>query len=732
MIKKINTITIIILFAVFVASNCAAEKIPDEFSQLVHKWVQAWEDGDVSDYKEFYASSSAAGGKNSTQEYLQDKKNIHNNQQKLWIVVQDLHLTDRKEKSVKLSFRQHYIGSDYSEVGIKKLDLKKTDNGWKIANEKYKPLNKNLQYTVQLIPFQDLDKARKLQKSLAEKDYNHYLIRNAEYNGQNVNILRLGDFKEKNKARRIAKQFKQEHKHYAYVTKVDSVAVVDKDSSGDKEKSNNAENKRSNPNKTDNYGVHIYPFENRKKALKAWEEYREKDIAEKIQYVLIEKDTENKIFGLYACGLEKQNAEKLLQDFSKGQKKTEKMLMEEIPSGDGVLNSSAIDESGVLQNDSSRPISDNVAPEMQNKQLALIYARGDGGPTLGTQSPDSEDSQKENQGPQIGGGESASDASSSSLQKKLEELQKEVESLKKEQKARKSLRISEDEREEREEQLLEAAGREYTLGTKGTLGVEYNFGYSYYSHDVITQLRENTKVEHNANHNLRNTLVMDYALLDNFTIKAQIPFVYKYNKVGTDESQDVTDIGDLSLGAKMQPIKSGGWFPAPIISTTISTPTGRGSYEINPETELATGSSYYTASGSLSLSKPIDPVSLFASLNYSYSYLQEDIRQRRGEGILTDVDPGESVSGSVGFGYSLSYKVSLSLSYSYSYSFETKYKWQDREPSSSGDSISSNLSLSTGLSLTRTRRIIFGVGMGLTDDGSDFNVSLRVPFQFEL
>jgi ketosteroid isomerase-like protein len=351
------------------------------------------------------------------------------------------------------------------------------------------------------------------------------------------------------------------------------------------------------------------------------------------------------------------------------------------------------------------------------------------GPTLGTPG-------EQKQGPSLG----PSQASGPSLKgrtqevpgtlaREVQDLKVQVDKLQKEAEARRKLQITDEEKKKKEEQILEAAGREYTLLPAGTLGFEYSLGYSYYSFDAIAEAFE---VEHNANHNLTNTLITEYAYKDNLTLNVNVPFVYKYNKVGTDDEKDVTDLGDVSLGVKYQPFKSGGDWPVPILNTSLTLPTSRGVYEINPETELSTGDGLYKASLGMSFSKPIDPVNAFASLNYTYAFEESGIDQKRGAAVLEEVEPGDTIGGTLGLGYALSYKVSLSLSWSYSYGFESKYHWRGGRTTSSGTSVSSSLNLSTGWRLSPKQSIILGVGVGLTDDNSDFSFSFRWPFEYDL
>ena len=368
-------------------------------------------------------------------------------------------------------------------------------------------------------------------------------------------------------------------------------------------------------------------------------------------------------------------------------------------------------------------------------------ARSESGPELG--GPGEEKDQEKESGPGLADDEPNSSKpakqetgnGSSELEdvedvhQELRELREKVEQLEKEAQAREELQMTEEEKREKEEDILEAAGREYTLMEEGLLKLGLNVSYSYYSSDII---RENYDVEYQANHNITNTLSVSTALRKNVTMSTSIPFVYKYDRMGTEREKTVTDIGDLSLGVKYQPWKATNNWPTPIFNANLSTPTGRGQYDINPEQELSTGSGLYSLSTGVSTSYPIDPVNVFGSLSYGYSFPRDDIGQNRQQGRLEKVEPGDSISTNMGFGYALSYRTSLSISYSYSYSYPTKYHWAGGSATTGRETISSSLSLSTSWRITPKRTIIIGISKGLTNDSQDFGLSLRLPLEFDL
>ncbi len=316
------------------------------------------------------------------------------------------------------------------------------------------------------------------------------------------------------------------------------------------------------------------------------------------------------------------------------------------------------------------------------------------------------------------------------LEEQVERLQTEVEALRKQAEARKRLEVTDEEKAKQEKEILTAAGRQYTLLPQYTLGVEYDFRYEYYSYDVLEQAMT---VEQIANHTIVNGLYVEFALLNNLTLNLDCPFVYKFDKSGTDHGRDVTDLGDVTLGLKYQPLKTGGRLPALVAFGTFTFDTGRGQYEVNPETELATGNGYETAGLGLSMSKTIDPIVAFGTISYSFAFSADDLNQRRpGDVVLKKVEPGDSIGFNLGIGYAMSYKVSLNFSYQYVYHFKDKYHWEDSGETTAGSRVFSVLSIGTGWQLSPTFSMIMRVGVGLTNDDPDFTFSVRMPFQFNL
>ena len=315
------------------------------------------------------------------------------------------------------------------------------------------------------------------------------------------------------------------------------------------------------------------------------------------------------------------------------------------------------------------------------------------------------------------------------LYDQVKTLQEEVNRLKEEAEVRKSLEMTQEEKTEKEKEILSAAGRQYTLLRKGILSVEDNVRYLFYSTDAII---ESGMVEHKSNHTIENLLSFEYALLDNLTVNLTLPLIYKNDKNATTESLSVNDIGDISVGGQWQPFKSGGDWPAPIFYGNIVFPSGRSPFKIVQNEDLATGNGFYSLNAGMSVNKSLDPIVAFANFSVGYNHTARKLNQRYSNLILQKVEPGETMGFSTGIGYAFSYQVSMFMSFQYSYQFSSRYYWKNTDRTSSGSSVNAMYNMGTRWNLSPQRSLTTQLGIGLTNTSSDFVISVRIPFEFEI
>jgi hypothetical protein len=326
---------------------------------------------------------------------------------------------------------------------------------------------------------------------------------------------------------------------------------------------------------------------------------------------------------------------------------------------------------------------------------------------------------------------------------RIETLEKQLKKLEDESKARKSLEVTEEEKTDKEKDVLEAVGREYTLSQKGTFSLDYSLNYAYSAaesytiQEQATQATLELRANRQAAHTLTHSISTSYSFFDNLSTSMNLPIVYRYNKMGTDEQLDQTDIGDISLGVGFQAPSTWSWLKMPgdirnSYSLGISFPTGRSPYKINPKTELSTGSGNYSLSLGSSFSKQIDPVVLFWSIGYSYPLPMRNMNYRVQDQVtLEELVPGSSYSFSMGWGYAMSYATSINMSFSYGYYQSSTYAYKElKSKTKSGDSASGSFGVGMGIMVTPKTTASISLSYSLLNAG--FSLTTRVPFDFAM
>lgn len=280
------------------------------------------------------------------------------------------------------------------------------------------------------------------------------------------------------------------------------------------------------------------------------------------------------------------------------------------------------------------------------------------------------------------------------------------------------------------EEVFQAAEKQYSLLKSGEMGMSYSFDYSYFRNDRIDIAFNDGGsisrflIEQDAQHSFSNSFSFDYGVWNNLTINAHLPLLFKY-----DSAKDISGaaLGDVSLGLRWQPFALKRGAPVTTLFGTFSTATGDSPYKINPNTDLSSGKGYYATSFGASASKVIDPAVVFGSLSYTMGFDVTDLDQARGNRILTEFHPGDSVSFSMGMAYSLSYDLSISVSYQQSYAFQSEYLFSNGDFVGSEDSTSASLGSSVGVRMSPKRIVNIGFGFGLTEEASDVTIGISLP-----
>lgn len=241
-----------------------------------------------------------------------------------------------------------------------------------------------------------------------------------------------------------------------------------------------------------------------------------------------------------------------------------------------------------------------------------------------------------------------------------------------------------------------------------------------------------------------------YGVSDRLEFEAKVPYVKRDDRVSflipqasapdierTDKLEG-DGLGDIEVAAHYQITGSS---PYLIGNLRFKTKTGEGPFDIKRdsfgiEEELPTGSGFYTLEPSLTVLYPTDPVVLFASLSYQWTF-GEDVNEDIGQITVRDVDPGDAVGLSFGMGFSVNDDFSFSLGYKHTYIWGTETEIEAPLPAGKRQEKSNSLHLGSFL-FGMGYRVADNVGLnldmeiGATDDAPDMRAFIRVPIAFNL
>jgi uncharacterized coiled-coil protein SlyX len=235
-----------------------------------------------------------------------------------------------------------------------------------------------------------------------------------------------------------------------------------------------------------------------------------------------------------------------------------------------------------------------------------------------------------------------------------------------------------------------------------------------------------------------------YGVTNRLEVELKVPYVYRTDRVTFSipvlddtelETQTLTGsgIGDVEAAAHYQ-ITDG---PLYVVGNMrFKTATGEGPFDVDFDAdgiaqELPTGSGFYAVEPSVTLLFPSDPAIIFGTVSYQVN-IPDSSNHTIGGVTVTDVDPGDAVTGSIGLGFALNEDLSFSLGYKHAYVFGTDTTVFNPATPSTRKFTSEELqvgSLLYGMSyrVTDAIRLNFDLELGVTSDAPDVRGTLRVP-----
>ncbi len=306
-------------------------------------------------------------------------------------------------------------------------------------------------------------------------------------------------------------------------------------------------------------------------------------------------------------------------------------------------------------------------------------------------------------------------------------------------------------RQSQPEEVLTMFERDYILLKRCRFEMEEIFSYVFYSANsiylesfaildpVFLTLGE-FGIERARRSIFTNILNFRYGLRDYLQFDMIVPYIYRHDRMvvvetANERSIQTAGIGDITFNLTYQPIREGSAKPAVLTSVGFKTKTGVSPFTIDPIEELPTGSGYYSVKFGITMIKSVDPAVIFANISYAYNIMEAGLDTA----VVTEqevykfqaVDPGDTISASLGISYAITYNFSISFQLLQDYTMDT-YIWVNGEKRRSINS-STNLGMfkfNAGWAFSRRTGLNLGVAIGLTEDSPDYSLEIRVPIRF--
>jgi hypothetical protein len=229
----------------------------------------------------------------------------------------------------------------------------------------------------------------------------------------------------------------------------------------------------------------------------------------------------------------------------------------------------------------------------------------------------------------------------------------------------------------------------------------------------------------------------------------KVPFVYRDDRVESTiisqndtpgepsflQNLDGTGLGDIEFGMQYQLNDGRENWPFLVANLRAKSTTGKGPFEVDRndvglETELPTGSGFWSIEPSLTIIYQTDPAVFFTNFGYTWN-MARDINVTAGNALIGRVNPGDSITASLGVGFALNDIFSMSIGYQHNYVFGTKSIINNNRISSQDFQVGSLL-FGMSLGLGENTGLSMNVAVGVTEESPDVEFSLRIPFSFEL
>ena len=239
-----------------------------------------------------------------------------------------------------------------------------------------------------------------------------------------------------------------------------------------------------------------------------------------------------------------------------------------------------------------------------------------------------------------------------------------------------------------------------------------------------------------------SSLTGRYGLTDRLEVEVKVPYVYRTDSTTgrpllqqsfNDQvfNSEGSGLGDVEFTGRYQLNKGGPDSAYYVAGLRFKTTTGKGPFDVPTtelfpgifvQTQLPTGTGFYSLQPSITALFPSDPAVFFGGASYIWN-MKRHVSQAIG-----DFDPGDGVTVNFGMGLSLNERASFSIGYEHDVFFKDKQNGQyvvNAQTQQLGTLLvgySYRLSAKTTFNLT--------LGVGVTDEAPDVQLTLRLPITF--
>jgi hypothetical protein len=240
------------------------------------------------------------------------------------------------------------------------------------------------------------------------------------------------------------------------------------------------------------------------------------------------------------------------------------------------------------------------------------------------------------------------------------------------------------------------------------------------------------------------TSTFRYGITNRLEAEVRVPYVYRHDTIQVVQQRDQgivrsltyneSDIGDVEFSLRYQ-LNSPKKAQEPIFvgSLRVKSDTGKGPFDIGYDefgiaTGLTTGSGFWAVQPGINFLLPSDPVVIYGSASYLHN-IPRTIDKTIGGALVGHVQPGDAISGNLGFGFALNPRFSFSLGYEHTYIFPTTTEIGGTLQKSSRLQVGA-LVLGMSYRLSEKQTMNWNFEIGATSDAPNVAITLRLPMDF--